>query len=157
MMKFFALLSLFFVTIYAVVPSSIVVHNNVAPCAGGSYASTVKLFYTNYGQANVNQGLTVTVSSGQIDPNNGLGIQENGEYCRNGGAVSGCLNPDNAGMQIVYTGNSCTAIQENAPFYCGSNPPDARNIIAVSGSGGWPNCVVTLTRKSNAPGCQYSC
>jgi len=64
-----------------------------------------------------------------------------------------CRNPDNAGMQLLVLGTNCSNIKENPPFYCGSNPPDARNIIAFKTSGIWPNCNVVLTRRSDAWDC----
>jgi hypothetical protein len=38
-------------------------------------------------------GDTYIVQAAQISEYVGLGIQENGEYCRNGGGVAGCYNP----------------------------------------------------------------
>jgi hypothetical protein len=184
----------------------------------------------------------VTVSGADISEYVGLGIQENGEYCRVGGAVPGCDDPgmfylfilfiyfiylfylfilfiylfyiilyyfilfyiilyyfilfyiiliiyiilycfvicllfyflffifilyslscvfiiylDNAGMQLWINNNNCADFSLANPFYCGSNPPNAKNIVHVQMSGVYPHCVATLTRLSTAPKCQYSC
>ena len=56
-------------------------------------------------------------------------------------------------MELFINGGSCTNIQLNPPFYCGSNPPNAENIVNVEMSGDWPNCVAVLTRSGSAPGC----
>eukprot|EP00026_Physarum_polycephalum_P019946 Phypoly_transcript_22233.p1 GENE.Phypoly_transcript_22233~~Phypoly_transcript_22233.p1 ORF type:complete len:157 (+),score=13.03 Phypoly_transcript_22233:75-545(+) len=130
--------------------------NNVDPCPGGNYP-TIKLFLADGSQPLLNEGASYTVQASEFGQWTGLGIQENGEYCRNGGGVAGCNNPDNAGMQLVLNGGDCNNYALNDPFYCGSNPPNAKNIVNVEMSGGWPNCVARLTRKGNAPGCQYSC
>jgi hypothetical protein len=99
----------------------------------------------------------VTVIDGSQIPPTGLGIQENGMYCRCCGNENGCINPDNAGLQLVIKNGNCNSYQLKNPFYCGAYPPNAKNVINVQVGGRWPNCAVTLTRKDNAPGCQSSC
>jgi len=135
---------------------SLQIYNKVAPCAGGNYA-TIKLFLADYVQLNLQQGQTYMVNGTSIS-NLGLGIQENGMYCRCCGPESGCINPDNAGMQLqpVNRGD-CQSFQLNDPFYCGAHPPNAKKFVAVALSGNWPNCVAVLTRLPNAPNCDYSC
>jgi hypothetical protein len=134
---------------------SLKVVNNVAPCAGDSYC-TIKLFSSEGAQTNICQGQNMTFSGlSSIPEYTGLGIQENGMYCRCCGDESGCINPDNAGMQFKFLSNptSCHDYQLNDPFYCGIYPPIAKAIVNVVVSGTWPDCVITLTRLPNAPGC----
>eukprot|EP00026_Physarum_polycephalum_P008086 Phypoly_transcript_08164.p1 GENE.Phypoly_transcript_08164~~Phypoly_transcript_08164.p1 ORF type:complete len:156 (+),score=15.82 Phypoly_transcript_08164:924-1391(+) len=145
--------SLFFTAICA--QYQVQIKNQVNPCAGLSYA-TITL-YERGEQKVLSEGQSVTVSASEFSQETGLGIQENGEYCRAGGGVAGCLNPDNAGMELVMNGGSCGNYTLNDPFYCGYNPPNAKDIVNVQMSGNWPNCVATLTRKGNAPGCANSC
>ena len=153
-MKFLVviLFSLFLISVNA---WTLTVVNNVNPCSGRSYP-TIKLFWANYAQQDLPQGQQMRFDGSQI-PNTGLGIQENGMYCRCCGNEAGCINPDNAGMQLIVNNGNCGSIQLNDPFYCGAHPPNAKNIVQVSMSGSWPNCVATLTRKSSAPGCNTSC
>jgi hypothetical protein len=99
----------------------------------------------------------VTVIDGSQIPPTGLGIQENGMYCRCCGNENGCINPDNAGLQLVIKNGNCNSYQLKNPFYCGAHPPNAKSVVNVKVGGRWPNCEVTLTRKGNAPGCQSSC
>ena len=99
----------------------------------------------------------VTKIDGSQIPPTGLGIQENGMYCRCCGNEGGCINPDNAGLQLVINKGNCKSYKLNDPFYCGKHPPNAKNFVNVKVGGRWPNCEVTLTRKSNAPRCQNSC
>eukprot|EP00475_Leptophrys_vorax_P014152 TRINITY_DN2053_c0_g1_i1.p1 TRINITY_DN2053_c0_g1~~TRINITY_DN2053_c0_g1_i1.p1 ORF type:complete len:154 (+),score=28.67 TRINITY_DN2053_c0_g1_i1:97-558(+) len=127
--------------------------NNVSPCAGRQYC-TLKVFTSN-SQTNVCQGDSFTVDSSQIGWT-GVGIQENGMYCHSQ-PDPGCSNPDNAGMQVVIKNNNCLDIDLNDPFYCGAHPPNAKTIVDVFPSGQFPNCVLTIQRKSSAPGCAYSC
>jgi len=138
---------------------SLTVINNVNTCPGGQYPS-IKAF-SNLPQQDFPNGTTLLFYDSQFPGYTGLGIQENGEYCRSNGTETGCLNPDNAGMQIMknsVTPNSCkTSFNLNDPFYCGAHPPNAKNIIDFAFSGTWPDCTVILTRKANAPGCQTSC
>ncbi|PRP80745.1 hypothetical protein PROFUN_11485 [Planoprotostelium fungivorum] len=129
--------------------------NNVAPCPGRNYP-TLKLFYSDNSQQNLDEGQSVLVDGGRIGAM-GLGIQENGMYCRCCGNEGGCTNPDNAGMQLVFNQGDCGSIQLNNPFYCGAHPPNAKDVVDVSMGGSWPSCVATLTRKGNAPGCSSSC
>lgn len=67
------------------------------------------------------------------------------------------MRPDNAGMQLVVREGDCNNVQLNDPFYCGAHPPNAKKVVNVQMSGTWPNCVATLTRKSDAPGCDTTC
>ncbi|KAL0487827.1 FabZ [Acrasis kona] len=134
---------------------SLKVVNKVNPCSGRSYC-TLKMFYTGYQQKDLCLGATMTFDGSQI-PGTGLGIQENGMYCRSHGGETGCINPDNAGMQLVLKGGSCNNIQLNDPFYCGKYPPNAKSVLDVQMSGSWPNCVATIYRKGGAPGCQSRC
>ncbi|PRP86345.1 oryzain alpha chain-like [Planoprotostelium fungivorum] len=134
---------------------SLKVQNRVAPCPGRNYA-TIKLFFTANAQQDIWQGQDVVIPSSRIGFL-GLGIQENGMYCRSHGNEGGCINPDNAGAQLIVNQGNCRSIQWNDPFYCGRYPPNAKNVIDIAMDGQWPNCVVTLTRKGNAPGCASSC
>ncbi|PRP88138.1 hypothetical protein PROFUN_04229 [Planoprotostelium fungivorum] len=129
--------------------------NNVAPCAGRNYA-TIKLFTSDNAQHLVNRGQSYTVDGSKVGFL-GLGIQENGMYCRSNGWENGCINPDNAGMQLVVNQGNCRSYSLNNPFYCGAHPPNAKGVVNVAMSGNWPNCVATLTRKGNAPGCNSRC
>eukprot|EP01111_Echinosteliopsis_oligospora_P005864 TRINITY_DN1959_c1_g1_i1.p1 TRINITY_DN1959_c1_g1~~TRINITY_DN1959_c1_g1_i1.p1 ORF type:complete len:151 (+),score=27.87 TRINITY_DN1959_c1_g1_i1:90-542(+) len=128
--------------------------NKVNPCAGRSYC-TINYFLSS-SPASLCEGDSVNIDGGSI-PATGLGIQENGLYCRCCGNEAGCINPDNAGMQLIINNGDCSSFYTNPPFYCGQHPPDAQNIVDIQMSGDWPNCVATLTRKSNAPNCQSSC
>jgi len=101
-------------------------------------------------------GQTRVLDGSEIPPT-GLGIQENGMYCRSHGNEPGCINPDNAGMQLVIHEGNCNNYQLNDPFYCGAYPPNAKNVVDVRMDGQWPNCKVILTRKANAPDCNFSC
>nr|XP_018911421.1 PREDICTED: uncharacterized protein LOC109040081 [Bemisia tabaci] len=150
------LLTVFVAATLAAIPNQITVHNHVDPCPGGNYP-TIKTFPANEAQQNLNKGQSATYNGGAVSPHVGFGIQENGQYCRNGANPAGCWNPDNAGLQVVWNSNNCGAISTNGPFYCGNNAPDAREIVNVAASGNWPNCVLTLTRKGGARGCQYKC
>eukprot|EP00026_Physarum_polycephalum_P017875 Phypoly_transcript_19244.p1 GENE.Phypoly_transcript_19244~~Phypoly_transcript_19244.p1 ORF type:complete len:158 (+),score=20.14 Phypoly_transcript_19244:162-635(+) len=147
-------LSLFLVAIHGWV---LTVRNNVNPCAGRSYP-TIKLFWAGGAQQDIPEGNDYVFNDGdsQIPPT-GLGIQENGEYCRCCGNEPPCNNPDNAGMELVVNQGDCLSYQLNDPFYCGAHPPNAKGIVSVAMSGAWPNCVATLTRLANAPNCQSSC
>lgn len=150
------LFSLLFVTDVCVAQTySVNIINNVAPCANGNY-STISLFITP-AQVVLAQGLTYLVQSSQISVDTGLGIQENGQYCRSHGDEAGCINPDNAGMQLWVTTGNCSSFTLDDPFYCGKYPPNAKTIVNVVMSGTWPACVATLTRLPNAPLCQYTC
>jgi hypothetical protein len=169
-------LSLFFLLSTAYVDGwSLKVINQVNACPGREYC-TLKLFTANWQQNDLCRGTSsvlferdeqvrasvlflgeTRVIDGSQIPSTGLGIQENGMYCRSGGNEDGCINPDNAGMQLVVNWGNCNSYQLNDPFYCGKHPPNAKNIVDVRMGGQWPNCEVTLTRKANAPGCNSSC
>lgn len=154
---------------------SLKVINLVNTCPGRDYC-TLKLFTANWQQKDLCQGTSsalfgrgkqvrgsilflgqTRVVDGSEIPFTGLGIQENGMYCRSHGNENGCINPDNAGMQLIVNSGNCNSYQLNDPFYCGQHPPNAKNFVDVRMGGQWPNCEVTLTRKFNAPGCNYSC
>jgi hypothetical protein len=173
-MQFYLLLFYLLSTAY-VDGWSLQVSNQVNPCPGRNYC-TVKLFTANWQQKDLCRGTSsvlfewdeqvrasflflgqTRVIDGSEIPSTGLGIQENGMYCRRYGNEGGCINPDNAGMQLVVNWGNCNSYQLNDPFYCGKHPPNAKNFVNVHMGGRWPNCKVTLTRKANAPGCNYSC
>ena len=59
-------------------------------------SSFILLFFTSPLLNYVSGSRTLYYDS-QFPQYTGLGIQENGEYCRSNGAESGCTNPDNAG------------------------------------------------------------
>lgn len=104
--------------------------NNVAPCSNGQYSATIKLFYGNSQQIDVNRGDSFSLDSSQIPPT-GLGIQENGEYCCFCGPESGCSNLI-MGMQLVFNSDKdCSSYQVNAPFYCGVHPPMPRLLFLL--------------------------
>ena len=171
----FSLLLLFLFSTAFVDGWSLEVINQVNPCPGRSYC-TLKLFTANWQQKDLCRGTSsilferddqvcasflvlgqTRVIDGSQIPSTGLGIQENGMYCRSGGNEPGCINPDNAGMQLIVSQGNCNSYRLNDPFYCGRNPPNAKNVVDVRMGGQWPNCKVTLTRKANAPGCNFSC
>jgi hypothetical protein len=171
----FSLLLFFLLSTAYVDGWSLQVINQVNTCPGRNYC-TLKLFTANWQQNDLCQGTSsvlferdeqvcasffflgqTRVIDGSQIPSTGLGIQENGMYCRSGGNENGCINPDNAGMQLVVSQGNCNSYQLNDPFYCGKHPPNAKNIVNVRMGGQWPNCKVTLTRKADAPGCNYSC
>lgn len=60
-------------------------------------------------------------------------------------------------MELVINEGNCGSFQLNGPFYCGQHPPNAETIVHVDVYGGWPNCVANLSRRSDAPNCQFSC
>ncbi|PRP77685.1 major facilitator superfamily domain-containing protein 6-like [Planoprotostelium fungivorum] len=134
---------------------TLTVQNRVDPCPGRNYPS-LKLFYGDGGQDDMWQGEDRWMDSGRVGWL-GLGIQENGMYCRSNGNEAGCINPDNAGAQLIINDGDCGNIQWNDPFYCGAHPPNAKGVIDVWMSGNWPDCVATFTRKGDAPGCADSC
>lgn len=171
----FSLLPFFLLSAAYVEGWSLEAINQVNTCPGRNYC-TLKLFTANGQQTELCRGIssvlferdeqvrasflflgrTKVIDSSQIPPTE-LGIQENGMYCRSNGNENGCINPDNAGMQLVVSWGNCNSYQLNDPFYCRQHPPNAKNFVNVRMDGQWPNCKVTLTRKANAPGCNYSC
>jgi hypothetical protein len=115
----FVVFFFFLVGSYAQEPYSVTVVNNVAPCSNGNYA-TISLFPLN-GQDILTQGNSLflricnfclfiwlllgqdfTVVGADISEYVGLGIQENGEYCRVGGA-DGCDDPGMFYLFIFFT------------------------------------------------------
>eukprot|EP01111_Echinosteliopsis_oligospora_P013710 TRINITY_DN4992_c0_g1_i1.p1 TRINITY_DN4992_c0_g1~~TRINITY_DN4992_c0_g1_i1.p1 ORF type:complete len:330 (-),score=109.49 TRINITY_DN4992_c0_g1_i1:16-1005(-) len=155
MNRVICLMVVYMMSAYAATSYQVKVVNNVAPCSNGQY-STISLFISP-SQYVMKQGDSVVVPSANISTYTGLGIQENGQYCRYGGDESGCYNPDNSGMQLWIKNNNCTDISLNDPFYCGKYPPNAKTMVKVVMSGSFPNCVATLSRLPSAPLCQYSC
>ena len=154
---------------------SLHVIHQVNACPGRNYC-TLKLFTANWQQKDLCRGTSsvlfekdeqyalLSCSKARVGrstvpeiPSTGLGIQENGMYCRSGGNEGGCINPDNAGMQLIINPGNCHDYKLNDPFYCGRHPPNAKNFVHVRMGGRWPNCKVILTRKGNAPGCNHSC
>lgn len=59
-------------------------------------------------------------------------------------------------MQVKYNGN-CASPQLIDPWYCNPNAPNAKDFVVAKGSGTWPNCVLTLTRKAGARNCDTRC
>ena len=160
------------------VPYTVSVINNVDSCPELSYSPTIKLFFTTESGCSSCPSDTscpktkfcqMPVAKGAapfkiVGINNGqLGIQENGEYCRVGPhrADSRCVNPDNAGMQVVAQHDvwskpvtNCADMTLAMPFECndaiaGNNVPDARKIVDVKSDGTFPDCTITLTRKAS--------
>eukprot|EP00727_Mastigamoeba_balamuthi_P006049 m51a1_g2063 putative oligosaccharyl transferase-like protein (1135) ;mRNA; r:1428517-1433401 len=144
---------------------TITVENRVEPCIDSAtgqretYTKTLKIFPGNLPAGeDLERGASKTYDSSSWQSWSGVGIQENGMYCRAHGDEPTCINPDNAGMQLVLTStSSCTQFELKDPFYCGKYPPNAKKVLSVSMSGTYPACVATITRLPNALKCQSNC
>lgn len=149
-------------------PFSLTVINHVDPCLDiftnkqWTYTNTIKLFWAgaNYPQENVAQGGQMTL---QLDfsswNTHGVGIQENGLYCRSTGDLPDAYNPDNTGRGLTITkAGSCAVDPASQGSWDSYGLPSGDFIIATM-SGTWPNCVATLSRNVSAsPKCQaYPC